>query len=384
MMKNRSDRNVLQPGMAPSRLQPLDLLRGLLMILMSLDHANFHIAQQHSSGEYWGGPFPVFSTSLQFLVRFVTHFSAPGFFFTLGVGMVLFASSRRNKGWNESEIQGHFVIRGFVLIALQIFLNFGQAWSVAGSRALLWYVGVLAALGFGMILCIPLLRLKPISLAGISLGLFVVMEVLTPDPLLWGKNFGHPAGTLLVYSGGRGEFWTNYPLLAWVELIVLGMLFGKWILKDTRMAYQKGAWLGLIFLVAFGLLRALNGFGNIRQLPTENWMGFLSLVKYPPSMTFVLLTMGINLILLWAFSKIKKPVFADLNPLLVFGRVPLFFYLGHIWIYLLIGRLLTPRGSDLGLMFILWLVGLFFLYLPVHWYGQYKSRQPARSWVRFL
>ncbi len=100
------------------RLLPLDLLRGLLMVLMALDHANFHIAQQHSSGEYWGGYFPAFSTPIHFLFRFVTHFSAPGFFFTMGVGMVLFASSRKKKGWKEPKIWGHFLLRGFVLIAL--------------------------------------------------------------------------------------------------------------------------------------------------------------------------------------------------------------------------------------------------------------------------
>ncbi len=367
-----------------NRLLPLDLLRGLLMILMALDHANFHIAQQHSSGEYWGGYFPAFSTPMHFLVRFVTHFSAPGFFFTMGIGMVLFASSRRKTGWKEPQIWGHFLLRGLVLISLQIVLNYSQAWSVADSSAHLWYVGVLAALGVGMILCIPLLRLKPIFLAGISLGLFIVMEALTPDPGLWGRNFNNLGGTLLVYSGGTGEFWTNYPLLAWVELVVLGMLFGKWIQKDVKKAYQKGAWLGLIFLVSFVLLRLYNGFGNIRPLPVGNWMDFFSLVKYPPSMTFVLLTTGVNLILLWGFSWIKKPVFGDWNPVLVFGRIPLFFYLSHIGVYFLMGRLLTPGGSSLMVMVALWLAGLAALYFPARWYGLYKSRQSAKSWVRYF
>lgn len=367
-----------------NRLLPLDLLRGLLMILMALDHANFHIAQQHSPGEYWGGLFPIFSTPLHFLARFVTHFSAPGFFFTMGIGMVLFASSRRKKGWKESEIWRHFFLRGLVLIGLQVFLNYGQAWSVAGSRALLWYVGVLAALGIGMILCIPLLRLKPVYLAGISLGLFIVMEVLTPDPVLWGRNFNNLAGTILVYSGGTGEFWTNYPLLAWVELIVLGLLFGNWILQDAKQAYQKGVWLGLAFLVGFVLLRSFNGFGTIRPFPVGNWMDFLSVVKYPPSMAFVLLTTGANLIFVGLFSRINKPSFRNWNPVLVFGRVPLFFYLAHIGVYLVMGRLLTPFGSGLGVMIILWIAGLVILYFPARWYGFYKSRQPDRSWVRYL
>ena len=366
------------------RLLPFDLLRGLLMILMALDHANFHIAQQHSSGEYWGGHYPSFSTPMHFLFRFVTHLSAPGFFFTMGFGMVLFASTRRKKGWRELQIIGHFLSRGLILIALQRFLHYSQAWSVAGSSAPLWYVGVLAALGFGMILCIPLLRLKPLFLAGISLGFFIAMEVLTPDPGLWGRNFNNLVGTLLVYSGGTGEFWTNYPLLAWVELLILGMLFGKWVQIDVKKAYQKGAWLGVILLVIFVMVRMNNGFGNIRPLPRDNWMGFLSLVKYPPSMTFVLLTIGLNLILLWGFSWIKKPVFGDWNPVLVFGRVPLFFYLSHIGLYFLMGRQLTPGGSSLEVMLALWFAGLVVLYFPARWYGLYKSGQPAKSWVRYF
>lgn len=367
-----------------NRLLPLDLLRGLLIILMALDHANFHIAQQHSSGEYWGGHFPAFSSPMHFLTRFVTHFSAPGFFFLLGIGMILFASSRRNKRWKESEIRWHFLLRGLVLIAVQVFLNFSQAWSVAGSSALLWYGGVLAALGFGMIFCIPLLNLKPIILAGISLGVFITMEVLTPDPGMWGRNFDNLVGTLLVYSGGQGQFWTNYPLLAWVELVVLGLFVGKWIRVDAKKAYQKGVWLGLVFLVGFVLLRLLNGFGNIRTLPIGNWTGFLNLVKYPPSMTFVLLTMGVNLILIGVFSWIKMPESGDWNPVLVFGRVPLFSYLTHIGVYLLMGRLLTPNGSSLVVMIGLWIIGLAILYFPARWYGLYKARQPAKSWVRYF
>ena len=89
------------------------------------------------------------------------------------------------------------------MIALQGFLNYSQAWSAGGSPAPILYVGVLAALGFGMILCVPLLGLKPVWLAGIGLGFFVIMEILTPASEFWGRNFENLAGTLLVYSGGE-------------------------------------------------------------------------------------------------------------------------------------------------------------------------------------
>ena len=109
-------------GEKPARLLSLDALRGLIMVLMALDHANHFVAQLHSPGEYWGGAFPGYSTgrTLAFLTRLVTHLAAPGFFFLMGVGMLLFARARRRHGWGEGQILVHFLIRGALLIALQL------------------------------------------------------------------------------------------------------------------------------------------------------------------------------------------------------------------------------------------------------------------------
>ncbi len=367
-----------------SRYHELDLLRGLLIVLMALDHANYLIAQRHSSGEYWGGILPLFPDTAHFLTRFVTHFCAPGFFFLMGAGMVLFAESRRARGWTNLQIWSHFLIRGSLLIILQLSLNYGQAWSIAGSSAPLWYVGVLVALGAVMILCIPLLDLKPAYLIGISLVLFVGMELITPEARMWGRAFDSLPGTLLVYGGGRGEYWANYPLLAWLEVGVLGLVFGRSLLKDKEMAYRRGLVMGLFFLVTFVVLRWINGFGNIRDLPLGDWQDFFTIIKYPPSMTFVLLTIGGNLILLWLFSFVDEGKMADWNPLLIFGKVPLFFYFSHIAIYFWMGRLFTPEGSRLGVMYLYWILGLAILYLPCRWYGTYKRSQAPGSWVRFL
>ena len=84
--------------MQSSRLLPLDSLRGMIMILMALDHANHFVAQLHPAGEMWGGPFPTYSDPLAFLTRLVTHLSAPGFFFLMGAGMSLFAHSPGASG----------------------------------------------------------------------------------------------------------------------------------------------------------------------------------------------------------------------------------------------------------------------------------------------
>jgi len=366
------------------RLYPLDLLRGLLIILMALDHANFHIAQQHSAGEYWGGFMPVYPTPVHFITRFITHFSAPGFFFLMGAGMVLFFQSRTNKGWSKKEIRMHFLIRGLVLIAFQLALNFGRIWSTGSTSAPLWYLGVLAALGAGMIFCIPLLELKPIFLAYGAVLFFIIMEILTPDPRMWGRVFTDIPGVLLVFAGGQQDFWVNYPLFAWIEVILLGMMFGNWLQRKPEKAYKGGALLGSLFLVAFLVLRFMNGFGNIRSYQPGSWIEFLNLVKYPPSMTFNLFTIGINLILLWIISIIIPETIKPGNPLLVYGRTPLFSYLAHLVIYAVMGRVFVPQGSNLLIMYALWLLGLGILYLFSLWYGEYKRTQTENSWVRFL
>ena len=367
-----------------TRLYPLDLLRGTLIVLMALDHANFLIARQHSSGEYWGGSFPTFSSPLGFLTRFVTHLCAPGFFFLLGVSMVLFSSSRLKQGWSENKVRTHFLVRGLVLIAFQGLLNLNQVWAWSWSSAPRYYVGVLAALGAGMILSIPLLGLKPTYLALAAGGLFLGLELLSPEAALWGRNLDHMLGVLLIYGGGKAEFWVNYPLLAWLEVAVLGLWFGKLLTADADRAYRAAGRLGGIFMAGFTVLRLLNGFGNLRPLPLDDWQGFLSVVKYPPSLVFILLTMGINLVALWGLSLLPRAKLSPRNPLLVLGRTALFSYLGHIGIYIALGRLLTPAGSSLGVMYPLWILGLGILYLPAYWYSVFKSKQPSQSWVRFV
>ena len=92
------------PSPKAARLFAPDALRGLIITLMALDHASLFIAHKHSSGEMWGGPYPVYTDTLAFLTRFVTHFCAPGFFFLMGVGMALLALSRQEQGWSKWRI----------------------------------------------------------------------------------------------------------------------------------------------------------------------------------------------------------------------------------------------------------------------------------------
>lgn len=367
------------------RLFAIDALRGLIMILMALDHANFFIAQKHSTGEHWGGPFPVYYDVLAFITRLVTHPCAPGFSFLMGVGMMLFAESRKKRGWSKWAIWRDLWIRGALLIALQFFVV-NRGWEMAPQG---WgidlYWGVLACLGGGMILGSLLIWLPWQALAGIALVLFAGIEIAHPDPSQWGQIFEMPLGLILGYSGGTPELWSNYPVLTWLELVVFGLMFGRWLISDPRKAYKWALWLGGAFLAGFVVLRALDGFGNIRPRMGNSWMDWLNPVKYPPSMTFTLMTMGFNLIVLWGFSKLTGIARGIVKPLTVYGRVPLFFYLVHIFMYAGHARMFVPPGgTSIAAIYPIWLISLFALFLLCWLYEKVKYKQPFNLVLRYL
>jgi uncharacterized membrane protein len=366
-----------------SRLLPVDALRGLIIIFMALDHANHFIAHKHSAGEYWTGGFPIYTDALAFITRLVTHLSAPGFFFLMGVGMVLFARSRRERGWSTVDILKHFWIRGALLIALQL-LIVNRAWEMSpGGWGINIYIGVLVALGGTMIIGSLFVSLKPRYLIGLAVLLAVGMELLVPDTTV-GQAKTNPLMNLLVYSGGDVNLWVNYPVFAWLELVVLGMVFGHWFAKDSKAAFRGALYVGLVFLAAFVVIRYLDGFGNLRPRMGNGWIDFLNGVKYPPSITFNLLAMGVNLIILWSFSRIVEKVRIIPQLVAVYGQAPLFFYVLHLFFYLSLGLWMTPEGTSIPAMYPYWLFGLLMLFPLTLWFGVYKRRQPVNSVLRFL
>ena len=107
---------------AADRFVALDLHRGLIMVLMAIDHASYFVARVHAL-EFWGAPLPVYSDACWFWTRWVTHPVAPGFFFLMGAGIALFADARHRSGWGEGRITRFFAIRGALLICLQMLIE---------------------------------------------------------------------------------------------------------------------------------------------------------------------------------------------------------------------------------------------------------------------
>lgn len=368
---------------APPRLAPLDALRGLVIILMALDHANVFIARGHPPPEMWAGPFPTYHVPLIFFTRAITHLAAPGLFMLMGAGMVLFADSRLKLGWTSAAIRKHLIIRGIILILLQLLIeNPSWIWGVGGPFTVLdvpIYFGVLYGLGGSMIFGALLVRVGPRVLLGLSVVLLTGTEILIRlfAPALWQFM---PYTQLLLLPGATETVSVLYPILPWLGVATFGMAFGYWFGQDAALAYRRALYVGLGFLVVFVPLRALNGFGNIRAQVGTGWIAFLNNVKYPPSIAFLLLALGIDLTLLFALSR-RALRFAlhPLSPLIVFGTAPLFFYLTHLYLYGFIGRTFFPHGTGIPAMYPYWILGLVILYPPCLLFGRYKASRPVES-----
>ncbi|MEJ2749879.1 MAG: heparan-alpha-glucosaminide N-acetyltransferase domain-containing protein, partial [Anaerolineae bacterium] len=290
-----------------NRLSQLDALRGVIIILMALDHANSFIAHGKLEPELWADLFPNYTgqPSYVFITRLVTHLAAPGFFFLMGVGMVLLANSRRQRGWSEGQIARHLLVRGGLLILLQFLLE-NPAWAWGNVMTDTTYFGVLYALGGAMIIGVLFLRLPQRWLVGLSAALVIGTPLLLPEVRTGFAAYSLPL-RLWLLPGFSGNVLVLYPIIPWLGVMGLGMGYAKGgILKDEggTAAYRLALWLGTSALVLFAGLRWWGGLGNIRPPVGGDWVGFLNLVKYPPSLTFLLLTLGVNLVLLALLARL--------------------------------------------------------------------------------
>ncbi len=357
-----------------TRIGALDGWRGLVIVVMALDHANGFIAERKLAPELWAGPFPDYGGDwAAFLTRWVSHLAAPGFFFLMGAGVVLFARSRRAAGWSDSRIGVHLTVRGLLLIALQ-FLWENPAWTLGSPASDSTYVGVLFALGGCLVIAAWLTRVPSWLLVAVGVSVPILVEATLPSA---GWVAHPPWQLMLLWPGFGGGWFSLYPIVPWLGVVLLGMAFGRAADRSTRLAFPLGA----AAVVAFVIVRLLDGFGTVRPRQ-PGVMGFLNVVKYPPSLVFVLLTLGLGLLALSWFAGGGGAARMTTRLLATYGRVPLFFYLIHLYVYAQLGVWLPP--TSLPVMYAWWLAGLAVLYPLCRWYGGFKARQPAGSVWRFL
>jgi uncharacterized membrane protein len=375
--KNIEDSDNHAPRESSTRLFSLDTLRGLIIALMAIDHTSLLVRKAHSF-ELFELPIPTYESSAAFLTRFVTHICAPGFFFLMGAGMILLAESRRKHGWSNWQIARHFLVRGMLLIVLEQLLLDPVLY-----QTIMWKeYGVLFGLGGAMIVGILFLRLGTLPLFGIGTGLILITQIL-PDAMN-SLGLGHlPAVRMFLVPGQAGDWFTIYPVLPWLGIAALGMAFGRELLKDRQQAYRKALIAGLVFMGLFVVVRSFGEFGNFIPTVDAGWIAFLNMVKYPPSLGFILLTLGIDLLLIVLFAKLGERLKKWGQPLLTFGGTALFFYFMH-WFMLNQLASFFPEGTGLPIMYVCWALVLVLLYPICRSYLRFKRETVPESFWRLF
>jgi uncharacterized membrane protein len=362
---------------AGGRLAAMDALRGTIMILMAIDHASLFVRRWHPF-EIWNQPLPDYPDLSALLTRVATHPCAPGFFFLMGAGVILFADSRRHLGWSWGRIAGRLALRGVLLIVLeQVVVDLatsGQIYALDFS--------ILAGLGGTMITAALLIRARGAVLAGAGAAILLVMQVVPLTVQDWSRGLLMPLRMLTV-PGSAGPFSVLYPIIPWLGVVLLGMGFGRLLQADRQRAYRVALIVGLASLALFPIVRLSGGFGNLQPLASRAAIDVLNLVKYPPSLSFLLLALGFDLVLLYLFAAAGEHLERFGRPVLTLGKTALYFFLGHWFIYRLLGEFFVQPG-DLTLTYMAWAIGLVMMVPVCQTYRRMREVSSAGSIWRMI
>ncbi len=312
----------------PSRVDLVDLMRGLVIILMALDHVRDYF---HVSG--WSLPAldPTQSNPALYLTRWITHLCAPTFVLLAGVAAFLQSA----QGKPKAALSRFLLIRGLYLVVLELTVV-GFAWSFAAPYAFL--IQVIWAIGWSMVLMAGLVWL-PVR-AVFALGLVIVVGHNLLDPiepaqfgafgLLW--NFIHQAGLLAI--GGTPIGYIAYPVLPWLGIMMVGYGIGGVFLKPAAERDRSLFGAGVMLLAIFAVLRGFNLYGDPRPWTDQGdlvrtLMDVFNVLKYPPSLDYVCATLGLMCLIAPLLPRLPKAIGGFLR---TFGAAPLFAYVLHIYV----------------------------------------------------
>ncbi|MFW2787233.1 DUF1624 domain-containing protein, partial [Acinetobacter baumannii] len=361
------------------RLQSIDALRGLVIIIMLLDHVRetFYLHKQVTD------PMDVTVTEpALFGSRLLAHICAPVFVLLTGISAFLFQSKKQDL----QQTRAFLLKRGLFLIVLELTLvNF--AWTATFPPEVI-YLQVIWAIGISMVVLACCVSLPLPILAGVALVIIFGHNLLDSVHFSQGilQNIWfvlHERGWL-EFAGIKLR--TSYPVLPWIGVILLGYVLGQFFSSKYSAKQRSRALLslGLASIGLFVLLRLINIYGDQPWQHFESLqltlMSFFNLTKYPPSLLFILLNVGIGLLVLVAFERMQQ--YSFLKPLVVFGSVPMFFYLLHLYVLkLMYVFALSVWGANYGNylsvnhVWMLWLITIvlsFVLYPAVKWFSKFK------------
>ena len=395
-------------GSGSGRIVSLDIMRGLVMVIMALDHTrdfftNLRFEPENLAQTYYA----------LFFTRWITHFCAPLFFFLAGTGAYFYGRRR-----TPQALTRFLWTRGLWLIFLE-FTVVGTAWTFVfpfGNFLVIW------ALGACMVLMAAIVRM-PLRWIAAFAGIMILGHDLL-DPIR-PRQFGSLAWlwTILHVRGGallpfHVQKFVLFPLIPWVGVMAAGYVFGSVYLLEKERRRKLIAQIGLGLTVAFVVLRLTNlygnppvGLGGVSQGPwhvqptiEKTVILFFDVEKYPASLQFLLMTLGPSLLLLaWLDKGLdqkdgRQSISPALAPLLTFGRVPMFFYILHLYLihslallvaavshqpvgWLLHGSFFGAPddwGYNLPFVYLMWITVIVILYFPCRWYEGVK--QNRKDW----
>jgi uncharacterized membrane protein len=375
---------------AATRLNSIDLLRGLVMVVMALDHARDFFA----AGGF--NPRDVTDPAL-FLTRWITHFCAPTFIFLAGISAYLYGRRLRNA----SEIGRYLLTRGLWLVLIEFtVVRFGWSFSLHFNH---FVAQVIFAIGASMIALAALVQLPRWAIA--ATGLVMIAGHNLFDGIkaaqfgaaapLW--NFLHQPGHLDLALGI--DLVVLYPLIPWIGVMAGGYALGPVFTREGAVRVRTLFTLGAAITAGFILLRATNLYGDPAPWTAQDGvlatvLSFINCEKYPPSLLYLAMTLGPALMLAAAFETARGPVAGWIT---TFGRVPLFYYVAHLFLlhalalvyaWALTGDVAAlvgspphkPAGYGLGLpgIYAVWLAVVVALYPLCRWFAGVKQRR--REW----
>jgi uncharacterized membrane protein len=366
------------------RFAPLDAVRGIAMVLMTLDHASsaFNSGRISSDGASRFVAGSVLEPA-QFAARWIAHVCAPAFLLLAGAALALAVARRRASRETEAAIDRWLAIRGAILLALEVVW---MSWVVAiitsgfsGGRYA-WYhihLEVLFAIGASLLAMIALRRLPPRAVGLLGVALLIGLEATHAFDAA-GPTTRLLAGALV--TGDRYPHVTIlYPVLPWLAFLLIGWALGAELAEGRTIGARGWLVLAAIALLVFLAVRGANGFGNAGLYREDgSLIQWLHVSKYPPSLTFAGLELAVVFLLL-AGASLWSP-----RPLVVLGETALFFYVLHIHLLRAAASALgVHRECGLGGVLIAWVAALTMLYPLCAWYGRLKARRPdsALRWL---
>jgi len=406
-LESATPANFAKPVTPGTRLLSVDALRGLVMVIMALDHVRDFF---HADAMLFSPTDLSRTTPVLFFTRWITHYCLPVFMFAAGMGVFFYGRSR-----TRGQLSRFLWTRGLWFIALELTVmqfayNFNFSWRFLILLLILWIFGI-CMLAMAALVYVPMRWLGALSVAAILLhNCLDGIRAQQFGSAAWAWNLLHQPGVIPV--AGKPALVT-YTFLPWIAVMAAGFCFGRVFQLEPDARRRVMLKLGLALTAAFIALRAWNHYGDPAPWTHQKSalftaLSFLNCTKYPGSLDFLLMTLGPALLLLAWF---ERRAFSTANPLIVFGRVPMFYFILHFYLIHVLAVLFAwlrygnpaagfvfnplpsmggPRalfpanfGYSLWTAYGVWLLVLVLLYPVCRWFAKVKARR-REWWLSYL